>query len=286
VSSSRELRPRLHAAHLASTGELEADETLRVVDLGKRFFHRTSARPATLQERCVGRHQERGPGGEFWSLRHVDFTLRAGGALAVIGANGAGKSTLLRLLCGIGRPDEGRFLTRGAPSAMLDLDSGFHGDLTGRENLYVNAMIAGMRRRDVASSLDEIVDFSGLAAFIDDPLRTYSAGMRARLGFAIALAVAPRTDLLLVDEVLTVGDAEFSARCLERIGAYRAEGGSVLLVSHALATVVEFCDRALWLRGGHVAGIGQPDEIVAAYLEAESGIPPDAVSESSLPHEG
>ncbi|MCM2269691.1 MAG: ATP-binding cassette domain-containing protein [Thermoanaerobaculia bacterium] len=244
---------------------------LEVVDLGKRFRHRSPVRPQTLQERCIGRHQEKGPHGEFWGLRHVSFTLAPGSATAIVGANGAGKSTLLRLLCGIGRPDEGGFRLAGKVNAMLDLDAGFHSELTGRENVFVSAMIAGLRRAQVARLMDEIVAFSGLDGFIDDPLRTYSSGMRVRLGFAVAVALIPKTDLLLVDEVLAVGDAEFSARCLERIGRFRDAGGSVLVVSHSMSLVLDFCDRALWLRGGHVARFDAAPAVVADYLAAEAG---------------
>jgi len=188
-----------------------------------------------------------------------------------VGANGAGKSTLLRLIAGIGRPDEGSIRVAGRVNALLDLDAGFHGELTGRENVFVGAMTAGLRRAEVTRRMDEIVAFSGLANFIDDPLRSYSSGMRVRLGFAVTLAAMSRTDLLLVDEVLTVGDEEFGARCLERARRFRDDGGSVLLVSHSLPLVRDFCDRALWLRGGHLAQLGSPTEVVGAYLAAESG---------------
>ena len=264
----------------SSAGLLSPGEVLRVNNLGKRYFHSSAWRPTTLQERCIGLHQERGPGGEFWALRHVDFSLTAGSALGIVGANGAGKSTLLRLLSGIGRPDEGSFVNRLLPNALLDLDSGFNGELTGRENVFVSAMIAGLRRREVNRALEEIVSFSGLEAFIDDPLRTYSSGMKVRLGFSIALAVAPKCELLFVDEVLVVGDAEFSVRCLERVSAFRNAGGSVLLVSHSLPTIETFCDRALWLRGGHVEMIGRPDEIARSYLAVERS----ALETEVVPH--
>lgn len=242
---------------------------LRVVDLGKRYFHQSAKRPRTLQERCIGRFQEQGPSGEFWGLRHVSFELGRGKAMGVVGSNGAGKSTLLRLISGIGRPDEGSIVVSGRSNSLLDLNGGFHNDLTGRENVYVSAIISGLRRAAAARLLDEIVAFSGLENFFDDPLRTYSNGMRARLGFAVALAIMPATDLLLVDEVLTVGDAEFSERCLERIARFRTTGGSVLFVSHSLPVVSEFCDQVLWLRGGHIERIGAPNEVVAAYLETD-----------------
>jgi lipopolysaccharide transport system ATP-binding protein len=257
---------------LPSAAARPADDSrllLRVEDLGKRHFHRSPRAPRTLQESWVGRHQERGPSGEFWSLRHVGFELRAGQMIGVVGANGAGKSTLLRLLAGIGRPDEGRFDRRGRVNALLDLDGGFHGELTGRENALVVSLIAGLRRRAALAKLAEIVEFSGLDSFIDDPLRTYSAGMKMRLGFAIALAVAEACDLHLIDEVLTVGDAEFSMRCLDRISGFRDAGGGVLVVSHDLHSIATRCDRVIWLRGGHLERIGAPDEVVRAYLESE-----------------
>jgi len=267
VSEAVADRPSSSAARAASPPVLE------VVELGKRFFHRSHRRATTLQERCIGRDQERGPGGEFWGLRHVTFSVPRGTTTAVIGANGAGKSTLLRLVCGIGRPDEGEIRVAGRLHAMLDLDAGFHNELTGRENVFVSAMIAGLRRRQVAALMDEIVAFSGLEAFVDDPLRTYSSGMRARLGFAVAVAVMQRTDLLLIDEVLSVGDAEFGARCLERIAHFRAAGGTVLVVSHSLPFVAEFCDKALWLHGGHLADFGDATAVVSRYQTAGDHAP-------------
>lgn len=242
---------------------------LRVVDLGKRYFHRSPDRPRTLQERCIGRHQEVGPRGEYWGLRHVSFSLEPGTALGVIGANGAGKSTLLRLSCGIGRPDEGAVQVTGRVNALLDLNSGFHSELTGRENVFIGAMTAGLRRAEVGRLMDEIVDFSGLEGFIDDPLRTYSIGMQARLGFAVAMAVLPNCSLLAVDEVLAVGDSEFSARCLERIRRFLDAGGAVLVASHSMGLVRAFCERALWLRGGHAVRIASSAEVTDDYLAAE-----------------
>ena len=203
----------------------------------------------------------------------MSFRLRAGEALGVIGANGAGKSTLLRLLCGISQPDEGYFAMRGRPNALLDLDAGFHPELTGRENIQVSAMISGLRRKQVLRVFDEIVAFAGLEQFVDDPLRSYSSGMRMRLGFSIALATAPAGDLLVVDEVLAVGDAEFSARCFERVDAYRRAGGSIVFVSHALSLVSEFCDRAIWLGDGHVIMEGAPGDVTRCYLEGEGTRP-------------
>ena len=223
----------------------------------------------------MGRHQERGSKGEFWGLRHVDFSLRAGDALGVVGSNGAGKSTLLRLLSGIGRPDEGSFTSAQRPNSLLDLDCGFHPELTGRENVYVTAVIAGVRRREVARLLDDIVSFSGLEQFIDDPLRTYSSGMKARLGFSISLAVAHTSDLMLIDEVLAVGDAEFGERCLERISVYVHNGGSLVFVSHAMSFMTRICNRALWLKGGHVEMTGSPTAVSRDYL-ASQGIFPAA----------
>jgi lipopolysaccharide transport system ATP-binding protein len=256
---------------VSSTADSSA-RTLLVDDLGKRYFHQAPWRNRTLQERYVGRHQESGPRGEYWSLRHVSFELAAGEALGVVGANGAGKSTLLRLVAGLGRPDEGTIRRHGEISAMLELGAGFHPDLTGRENAVLASMIAGHRRARALERLDEIVAFSGLERFVDDPLRTYSNGMQARLGFAVALAVTPACTVLVIDEVLAVGDAEFAARCLDRISAFRDRGGSLLIVSHAMPLIRQLCDRALWLRDGHVAAIGSPAPVIESYL-AEEGAP-------------
>lgn len=249
---------------------------MRIVasDLGKRFYHRSPLRPMTLQERVVGRFQEKGPGGGFWALRHVSFEVRDGCITALVGANGAGKSTLLRLACRVGRPDEGSILVNGRVNALLDMNAGFHPELTGRENVYVCGVVAGLRRSEISAKFDEIVGFSELSQFIDDPLRTYSSGMQVRLAFAVAMAVEHMSEVLIVDEVLVVGDLAFEKKCLDRILAFRDGGGTVLVVSHNNGLVRSVCDEALWLRDGHLVAAGPAGQILDRYIAEQSQAAP------------
>jgi len=186
--------------------------------------------------------------------------------VGIIGPNGAGKSTLLRLIGGIERPDEGQVVVQGRIDALLDLGAGFHPDLTGRENVFINGVIAGLTRQEIAERFDSIVDFAELREFIDSPLRTYSTGMHVRLGFAVAAHLEP--EILLIDEVLAVGDLAFQRKCLGRIAQFKAEGCTIVLVSHDLSAVRQLCDEALWLRRGKVAAYG-PAELVADQYMAE-----------------
>jgi lipopolysaccharide transport system ATP-binding protein len=238
-----------------------------VENLGKRFWHGRLYRPSTLQEAFVGRFQKKEPGGAYWALRDVTFRVEPGRVLGIVGSNGAGKSTLLRLLSGIGRPDTGTVRTRGRVNALLDMAGGFHHELTGRENVLIGGILAGLRRKEVARRMDAIVEFSQLQEFIDEPLRTYSNGMRMRLAFALSLAVHTGTDVLILDEVLAVGDAAFQKRCLEQIRRFRESGSTVVLVGHDPGTVSSISDDALWLRDGEVRAIGAPAEVIARYEE-------------------
>lgn len=200
----------------------------------------------------------------FWALRDVSFDLHSGESVGIIGSNGAGKSTLLRLLCGVGRPTTGSVSIGGKVAAVLDLGAGFHPHLTGRENLFVSAIVAGrLRRREVHELFDRIVDFAELRDFIDQPLRTYSLGMQMRLAFSVAVHVDPA--VMFMDEGLSVGDGHFQQKCLERIEAFRRAGKTLVIVSHDLKTVREFCTRALWLRRGMLVLDGPADEVVSQY---------------------
>jgi ABC-type polysaccharide/polyol phosphate transport system ATPase subunit len=203
---------------------------------------------------------------DFWALRGVDFTLERGEAVGIIGHNGAGKSTLLKLIVGVLRPLEGRVRVRGRVAPLLELGTGFDHELSGRENVYLNGAILGWTRQDIASRFDRIVAFAGLRDFIDAPLRTYSTGMVARLGFAVATDVHP--DLLVLDEILAVGDEEFQQRSAERLRQMRDQGGSTLLVSHNLASLRTMCDRVLWLDHGQVKAWGPAEEVVSRYKSA------------------
>lgn len=203
-----------------------------------------------------------GPGA-LWALRNVSFTVRPGEVVGVVGPNGAGKSTLLKLLGNIVRPDEGDLRVRGRIAALIELGAGFHPELTGRENVLINGVILGLTRAQVRERMQAIVDFAQVGEFIDYPVRTYSSGMYARLGFAVAIHVDP--DVLLVDEVLSVGDAIFTRKCRAALDAFRARGKSIVVVSHDLNTIATWCDRALWIEGGTLRGEGAAAELVAEY---------------------
>ena len=202
---------------------------------------------------------------EFWAVRDVSFQVDRGEAFGVIGPNGAGKSTMLKLLSGIMRPTRGTLAVRGRLSALIEVSAGFHPDLTGRENVYLNGAILGMTRREIASRFDEIVAFSGLDEFIDTPVKRYSSGMFARLGFSVAAHVNP--DILVVDEVLSVGDFVFQQKCVERMTAIIKGGATVIFVSHNLRAVAELCGRVLLLDHGQAIAVGAPDEVIRTYLE-------------------
>ncbi len=241
---------------------------IRFEGVSKRFtIHHERAR--SLQDLFLSAFRQRGWREEFWALRDVTFAVAPGEALGVIGANGSGKSTLLKLATRLLAPTSGRVAVAGRVAALLELGAGFHPELSGRDNIYLNASILGIPRRRVDEHFADLVAFAGLERFVDTPVKRYSSGMQARLGFAVAVHVDP--DVLLLDEVLAVGDLQFQERCLERIRALHAEGRTVLLVSHDLEAVQELCTRALWLHDGAVRALGPPAEVVAAYRRALRG---------------
>jgi ABC-type polysaccharide/polyol phosphate transport system ATPase subunit len=201
----------------------------------------------------------------FDALKGVTFDVSAGRTFGIIGRNGSGKSTVLKLIAGIGRPTEGAVTVRGRVSALIELGAGFHPEISGRENVYINGMMLGLTRREIAARFDEIVAFAELQDFIDAPVKTYSSGMYMRLGFAVAINVDP--DVLLVDEVLAVGDEAFTHKCLDKFAEFRRQGRTVLLVTHSLDLVTRFCDEALWLDAGIVRTQGDPRRVVDAYLQ-------------------
>ena len=205
----------------------------------------------------------------FTALRDVDFDVVEGEVFGVIGENGSGKSTLLKCMAGILQPNEGAVRVHRKMSALLELGAGFHPELTGRENVFLNAAILGMGRTAIAARFDEIVEFSGLEEFIDTPVKTYSSGMYVRLAFAVAINVDPR--LLIVDEILAVGDVTFQQRCLEKFVEFRNEGRTIILVTHDMGAVRNMCDRAIWLKHGVVTGEGDPAELVESYTEQMLG---------------
>jgi len=200
---------------------------------------------------------------EFWALRDVSLEVRRREVLGIIGANGAGKSTLLKVIARVQQPTFGRVQVRGRVAPLLELGAGFDPELTGRENVYFNGALLGFRLTQVAERFDRIVDFAGIREFIDRPMRTYSSGMAVRLGFAIATDTQP--DILILDEVLAVGDADFHKKSSERIRELRDKSEAVILVSHNLVSIQEMCQRVAWLDHGRVRAIGPADEVVAQY---------------------
>jgi lipopolysaccharide transport system ATP-binding protein len=201
---------------------------------------------------------------EFWALNDVSFSVAGGEALGIIGSNGAGKSTILKLLCGVMKATSGAMKVHGVLSALIEVGAGFHPDLTGRENVFLNGTILGMKKEQIRKKFDEIVDFSGLVDFIDTPVKRYSSGMYARLGFSVAAHVDP--DILIVDEVLSVGDYLFQKKCIEKMNEIKAKGTTVIFVSHNLKAMAELCDTALLLDHGKCLMMGSPGEVVNAYL--------------------
>jgi ABC-type polysaccharide/polyol phosphate transport system ATPase subunit len=216
----------------------------------------------SLKEAFIRRR--RGVYDDFWIMRDISFDVEHGTAVGIIGANGSGKSTALKLIAKILHPNGGRIAVDGRVSALLELGTGFHPDYTGRENIFLNGALLGLRREFIRRRLDQIIDFAGIEPFIDNPVKTYSSGMAMRLGFAIAVNVD--SDILLIDEVLAVGDAAFAQKCFDQISRFRAEGKTIVLVSHDLDAVKKFCDRAILIDQGGVRATGHPEEVTGRYL--------------------
>ena len=202
----------------------------------------------------------------FPALKDVSFTVEAGRTYGIIGRNGSGKSTALKIVAGITKPTSGTVKVQGRISALIELGAGFHPEISGRENVYINGIMLGLSKREIARRFDEIVEFAELQDFIDAPVKTYSSGMYMRLGFAVAIHVDP--DVLLVDEVLAVGDEGFTHKCLDKFGEFRRRGKTVLLVTHSLGLVERFCDEVLWLDGGQAKADGDPRRVVGMYVTA------------------
>jgi ABC-type polysaccharide/polyol phosphate transport system ATPase subunit len=222
----------------------------------------------TLKSAFIGRSLASGAAAAdlIPALAGVSFEVERGEAFGIVGGNGSGKSTLLKLIAGILRPDAGRVVTDGRVAALIELGAGFHPEISGRENIYINGSVLGLTRRQVEQRFDRIVEFAGLADFIDEPVKNYSSGMYVRLGFAVAIHTDP--DILLVDEVLAVGDEAFAHQCLRRIEELLAGGRTVVFVSHSLALVEDVCSRVLWLDRGRARLIGEPRRVVDAYRAA------------------
>ena len=202
---------------------------------------------------------------DFWALKDVSFEVPQGTTFGLIGKNGSGKSTLLKCLAKILWPEEGSISARGKQASLLEVGSGFHPELSGRENVFLNGSILGMSRKEITRKFDDIISFSGVGHFIDQPVKNYSSGMYVRLGFSVAVAVTP--DVLVVDEVLAVGDATFQKRCRTKFKEMKEEGRTVILVSHSMATVKDMCDEVAWLNEGELKMIGKTNDVVKAYNE-------------------
>ena len=248
-----------------------SDVAVHIDDVAKKFrLHQ--GRPTSLKERLLRR--EVAPTEDFWAVDGVSFDVPKGSTFGVIGHNGSGKSSLLRLIAGIYTPTRGSIAVQGRIAALLELGAGFHPDLTGRENIYLNASILGLTRKEVDERVDRIVEFSGIGAFIDSPVKVYSSGMYVRLGFAVAVNVDP--DILLIDEVIAVGDAEFQRKCFDHLHEMRNRGVTIILVTHADSLVRDICEHAAWLDHGELKAVGPSNEVVDAYVDHvnEIGIAP------------
>ena len=225
----------------------------------------------TLKEAILGRFRHLKDPDELWALRELSFEVRPGESMGLIGHNGSGKSTLLKIAAGVLKATRGRVRVDGRVSPMIELAAGFDADLTGRDNVFLNGALMGHTRREMAAKFDRIVEFSELGEFIDMPVKNYSSGMYARLGFAIAVDVEP--EILIIDEILAVGDERFQAKCMERIRAIRQSGCTIFYVSHGMGQVAELCDRVLVLHHGRLEFDGAPEPAIARYRELQGFTP-------------
>jgi len=207
---------------------------------------------------------------EFWAVENVSFEVSTGSTFGIIGANGSGKSTLLKCIAGILFPEKGRITARGRTAALLELGSGFHPEMSGRENVYLNGALLGLTQSELRKRFDEIVDFAGIEEFIDMPVKNYSSGMAVRLGFAVAINVDP--EILIIDEVLAVGDASFQQKCYQKIESFRREGKTIVFVSHGLNDVTMLCSQVLWMENGRAKALGRSVELVSEYLGASHNV--------------
>lgn len=235
---------------------------IRFENVSKKFVIHHE-RPRSFQEVAVGLFRNNSSREELWAVRDVSFTVARGEALGLIGPNGSGKSTILKLISRILEPTEGNIEVSGQLSALLELGTGFHPELTGRDNIYLNGSILGLSRREMNAHFDDIVRFAELERFIDIPVKHYSSGMAMRLGFAVAIHVEP--DVLLVDEVLAVGDKSFQIKCLDKISELRSRNVTIVFVSHNLDEVRGLCDRVLWLENGEIRQLGSPEQVIDLY---------------------
>lgn len=243
-------------------GQLAEDCAVALEGVSVRY-RAPNERVRTFKEYVIRRIQGRIKHANFWALRDVSFTVRRGEVFGLLGHNGAGKSTLLKVIARVLRPSEGRVMVRGLVAPLLELGAGFHPELSGRENIILNGAMFGFSREEMEEKVDRIIEFSELRQFIEAPMRTYSSGMWARLGFAVATDISP--DILILDEILAVGDEAFQRKCIRRIDQFREEGATILLVTHSTALVEDMCQRAAWLDHGKLMLVAEAAETASAY---------------------
>ena len=241
---------------------------VQVDGVSKRFRRQTVQPSTTLKSAIVdflrGRKVVEAPT-TFQALKDITFAVPSGHTLGIIGRNGSGKSTLLKLLAGIYRPDHGKLVVHGKVGALLELGAGFHPEFSGRENIFINGIVLGLSKREIRQQLDDIIRFAELEDFIDEPVKTYSMGMYLRLGFSVAVHADP--DILLIDEILAVGDEGFFQKCYDKLAAFRRRGKTIILVSHDLGTVSRWCDTVVWIEDGMVQAQGMPQRVIDLYRQ-------------------
>jgi ABC-2 type transport system ATP-binding protein/lipopolysaccharide transport system ATP-binding protein len=246
------------------TPEVVAESVVKIENVCLRYYV-PRERIGTFKEYAIRKVQGKIVNEEFWALKDVSFSVNRGEIFGLIGQNGAGKSTLLKLVARVLRPTSGRVWINGKVAPLLSVGAGFHRELTGRENIFLNGTLLGFTQKQMEEKFDSIVEFSELTDFIDAPIRTYSSGMVARLGFAVASDSKP--EILIVDEVLSVGDEAFQRKCFERLESYQKQGTTTLLVTHNSERIRKYCHRAAWLHKGELQAIGSTDEVVNKYIE-------------------
>src|SRR5687768_3983166 len=241
---------------------------IELVDVTKIYRRYGGRQFATLKSALLNRTiiRDLNPASSFAAVQNLSFSVPAGSTFGIMGRNGSGKSTALKLVAGITKPSSGTVSVDGRISALIELGAGFHPEISGRENVYINGIMLGLTKREIQSRFDEIVEFAEMQDFIDAPVKTYSSGMYMRLGFAVAIHVDP--DVLLVDEVLAVGDEGFTHKCLDKFSEFKRRGRTILLVTHTLDLIEKFCDDAIWLDAGEKRAEGDPKRVVSTYLSA------------------
>jgi ABC-2 type transport system ATP-binding protein/lipopolysaccharide transport system ATP-binding protein len=269
--------PEMHRTWPEHERTLSAEPAIEVRSVRKKF--RVAQDRRTNVKEALVRRRGRGPKHrDFWAIDDVSLTIPRGSTFGLIGHNGSGKSTLLKTIAGIHLPTSGEVVAHGRVSALLEVGAGFHPELSGRENIYLNGAILGMTKKQIAAAMDDIIEFSGLEEFIDTPVKVYSSGMYVRLGFAIAVNLDP--EILIVDEIVAVGDEEFQRRCMDYLHDLRERGTTIVVVSHSLPMLQRLCDRVAWLDHGHLVAEGPAEEVCEQYLAAVNAAEAKHLAES------